>query len=334
LAYLEIQGINKFFSGRQVLNNINLSVDKGSFASLLGLSGCGKTTLLRIIAGLETADSGRILLDGRDITSLSTHQRNIGIVFQNYALFPHMTVFENVAYGLKIQKAPTAQIEQRVNAVLQKVKLAHKGPQNVSLLSGGEQQRVALARAIVTEPQIILLDEPLSNLDHSLRLEARLELKRLQNDLGATMIYVTHDQTEALAISDKIALMDRGSIIQDGAPKNIYYHPANYFAADFVGHYNIFDSMAALTSFNYPIDAHKLLCVLPEHLGISKSAEPAAVQVKNILFGGALTEFSLQTGDGSMIKALVPTDTAPDLKTGDQVNITASPKNFKLIDKA
>ncbi|MBU3713665.1 MAG: ABC transporter ATP-binding protein, partial [Ferruginibacter sp.] len=195
MSFLEIKNICKSFEGKSVLNNINISIKKGAFVSLLGKSGCGKTTLLRTIAGLELPEIGNIHLNGVDITSTPVQSRNIGFVFQNYALFPHLNVWQNIAYGLKIKKLSTSIVNAKVESVLNKVGLAQKKNTNVSLLSGGEQQRVAFARAIVNEPEILLLDEPLSNLDFSLRTQARNELKRLQRETGITSIFVTHDQT-------------------------------------------------------------------------------------------------------------------------------------------
>ena len=330
MAYLEIKGINKTYNGRKVLSGIDLAIEKGDFLSLLGQSGCGKTTLLRIIAGLEHADSGRIVLDGKDITGLSAQDRNIGMVFQNYALFPHMNVFENIAYGLKIKKTDNATIRRKVDEVLEKVNLLPAIKQNVSLLSGGEQQRVALARAIVTEPHIILLDEPLSNLDFSLRLKARNELKRLQNDIGITSVYVTHDQSEALSLSDIIAVMDKGNIMQTGTPRSVYFEPNGVFTADFVGHYNFFNKGSALEIFKISIPENSTAVVLPEHLGIQYTTAAANFLITDILFTGALTEYIL-SGEGRILKSLALTGPARVFAKGDAVELTALPENIKII---
>ena len=330
MAYLEIKGVNKTYSGRKVLSGINLAIEKGDFLSLLGQSGCGKTTLLRIIAGLEQADSGSIVLDGKDITALSAQERNIGMVFQNYALFPHMNVYENIAYGLKIKKADKGTIRRKVEDVLEKVNLLHAIKQNVSLLSGGEQQRVALARAIVTEPHIILLDEPLSNLDFSLRLKARNELKRLQNDIGITSVYVTHDQSEALSLSDIIAVMDKGNILQTGTPPSVYFEPNSMFTADFVGHCNFFNKDSALSIFKIDIPENFTAVVLPEHLNIQKAAGAANVFIKDILFTGAVTEYIL-SGEGRAFKSLALTDPGSVLAKGDAVELSVLPGNIKII---
>ena len=329
MAYLEIKGVNKTFNGRKVLTGINLAIEKGDFLSLLGQSGCGKTTLLRIIAGLEHADSGRIILDGKDITDLSAQERNIGMVFQNYALFPHMNVFENIAYGLKIKKTDASSIRRKVESVLEKVNLLPSIKQNVSLLSGGEQQRVALARAIVTEPHIILLDEPLSNLDFALRLKARNELKRLQNDMGITSVYVTHDQSEALSLSDIISVMEKGNIIQTGRPRSLYFEPKTVFAADFVGHFNIFNKEVASGIFKIDIPERSVAAVLPEHLEIKKSVA-GNYFIKDILFTGAVTEYIL-SGDKAILKALALTALQHEFVKGDAVALSAVSENIKII---
>jgi putative spermidine/putrescine transport system ATP-binding protein len=330
VTYLEIKNVNKSYDGKKILRNINLTVSKGNFVSLLGQSGCGKTTLLRIIAGLEQADSGSILLDGKDITNMPVQVRNISIVFQNYALFPHMNVFENIAYGLKVKKHNPAQIRDKVNGVLQKVNLQIKAKQNVSLLSGGEQQRVALARAIVTEPQIILLDEPLSNLDHSLRLQARNELKRLQNDIGITSIYVTHDQSEALALSDKISVLDNGWIVQTGSPKEIYHNPSNTFTAGFVGRYNIFNKVQSSTLFEYVISDNSVMAVLPEHLNIHKATGQTNITIKDILFTGVLIEYILSAGEQAY-KSVSLVNGFSDFKKGEHVSLSETQKKIKTI---
>lgn len=330
MAYLEIKGVNKTYNGRKVLSGIDLAIEKGDFLSLLGQSGCGKTTLLRIIAGLEHADSGSIVLDGNDITGLSAQDRNIGMVFQNYALFPHMNVYENIAYGLKIKKTDTASIRRKVDEVLEKVNLLPAIKQNVSLLSGGEQQRVALARAIVTEPHIILLDEPLSNLDFSLRLKARNELKRLQNDIGITSVYVTHDQSEALSLSDIIAVMDKGNIMQTGTPRSVYFEPNSVFTADFVGHCNFFNKESALEIFMITMPENSTAAVLPEHLGIQKTIGAPYFLITDILFTGALTEYIL-SGEDRVLKSLALTGPAPLFAKGDAVELSALPANIKII---
>lgn len=330
MAYLQIKNVSKSYDGKNVLSNINLTIDKGKFVSLLGQSGCGKTTLLRIIAGLEQAECGSILLDGKDITDIPVQLRNISIVFQNYALFPHMNVFENIAYGLKVKKYSTTQMQNKVDEVLHKVNLSEKSKKNVSLLSGGEQQRVALARAIVTEPQILLLDEPLSNLDYSLRLQARNELKRLQNDIGITSIYVTHDQSEALALSDEVSVIDNGSIIQTGSPEEIYHNPSDTFIAGFVGRYNIFNKVQSSNLLKCTISDNAVLAVLPEHLNIHKASEQTNITIKEILFTGILTEYILSAGEQAY-KSVRLVNGVCDFKKGECVSLSASEENIKTI---
>ena len=330
MAYLELKNIHKSFEGRKVLDAIDLSIELSSFTSLLGESGCGKTTLLRIIAGLERADAGSILLNGKDITHLSPQERNIGVVFQNYALFPHMTVFENIAFGLKIKKMAASDIRNKVNAVLEKVNLVARTRDAVTALSGGEQQRVALARALVMEPQLLLLDEPLSNLDHSLRIQARNELKRLQYDTGLTSVFVTHDQSEALALSDRVAVMKQGSMVQFGRPQEIYLEPASLFVAEFVGRYNVFTAEQSRDWLSHTIPTGTSALVLPEHLGLQKSEKDSPLKVKDILFTGVLTEYLLSHGDQSF-KSIRLTGASLDLKTGDGVQLLVSPEHIRTL---
>lgn len=232
---VSIKNVTKKFGEVKAVNNASIEIKKGEFFTLLGSSGCGKTTLLRTIAGFYTQEEGSIYFGEQKIDDVPAHKRNIGMVFQNYAIFPHMTVSENVAYGLKARNVPKAEMEKRVSAALDMVQLGHLKDRQPSDMSGGQQQRVALARAIVIEPGILLMDEPLSNLDAKLRLKMRNDIKKLQTNLGITTIYVTHDQQEALAVSDRIAVMDKGIIQQIGTPQEIYMHPANKFVANFIG---------------------------------------------------------------------------------------------------
>lgn len=237
---VELAGIYKSLSGNDILHNINLNVKEGEFLTLLGPSGCGKTTLLRLISGFEEPTLGTIRIDGEDVSGLSPHQRHVHTVFQSYALFPHMTVYENIAFGLKCQKTPSEEIPVRVNNVLKMVKLEKFADRKPSQLSGGQQQRVAIARAAVNHPRVLLLDEPLSALDYRLRKTMQIELKQLQRQLGITFIFVTHDQEEALAMSDRVVVMHEGNIEQIGTPREVYEEPRNLNVAKFIGEANIF----------------------------------------------------------------------------------------------
>lgn len=236
---IEIKGICKSYGSNTILDNLSLNIRKNEFLTLLGPSGCGKTTTLKIIAGFENADSGTVICNGKDITNLPPYKRQVNTVFQKYALFPHMNIYENIAFGLKIKKLPKKVIDEKVNKILNIVSLKGFEKRNVDSLSGGQQQRVAIARALVNEPEILLLDEPLGALDLKLRKEMQLELKKIQQELGITFVFVTHDQEEALTMSDTIIVMNKGVIQQMGTPEDIYNEPANAFVADFIGESNI-----------------------------------------------------------------------------------------------
>lgn len=292
---LSARNISKEFGIQKAIDDVSFGIARGEFFSLLGPSGCGKTTLLRIIAGLEQPTSGTIELNGTDASGLSPQKRNVGVVFQNYALFPNMTVFRNVAYGLEVRKFSPSEIKRKVGEVLEKVKISHKSESNVTLLSGGEQQRVSLARVIVTEPDLLLFDEPLSNLDYSLRLEARNEIKRLQKEIGITSVYVTHDQSEALALSDRIAVMNSGQIIQTGSPEEIYLNPATKFIAEFIGHSNFFSAGESLKYFGIGTGSSELLSVFPEELELVPD-ESGHFEVTDVQFGGAMIEYRAKDG--------------------------------------
>lgn len=239
MAYIQFQQICKNFGNNEVLKNIDLDIEKGQLVTLLGPSGCGKSTLLRCFAGLETVSSGNVFLDGKDITKMNPKDRDIGMVFQQYSLFPNMTVEQNVAFGLKMKKAPKDYIQKKVGEILDVVGLADKKKHYPSQLSGGQQQRAALARAIVTEPKVLLLDEPLSAIDALLRRSLQVEIRRIQKELNITAIFVTHDQDEAMVMSDVIHLMYKGKIEQSAKPTLLYTQPKTKFAATFIGHYNI-----------------------------------------------------------------------------------------------
>jgi len=238
MAFIEIRKLFKKFGHVIAVNNVDLEIQKGEILTLLGPSGCGKTTTLRCIAGLEKPDAGDVIIDGQPMFSqgfIPPAKREIGMVFQNYAVWPHMRVFDNVAYGLKLQKLPTATVKEKVAEILASVDLGGLGDRYPGQLSGGQQQRVALARALVRNPKVLLLDEPLSNLDAKLREKMRFEIKSLVRRMHITTVYVTHDQAEAMVISDRIAVMDKGNIVQVGSPEEIYKRPASRFVADFIG---------------------------------------------------------------------------------------------------
>lgn len=238
---VELRGVYKSIYDHDILHDINLTVREGEFLTLLGPSGCGKTTLLRLISGFEEPTQGNIFIDNKDVVGLPPHQRHVHTVFQSYALFPHMSVFENVAFGLRCQKVPQAEIKTRVADVLKMVKLEKYVERKPSQLSGGQQQRVAIARAAVNRPRVLLLDEPLSSLDYRLRKTMQIELKQLQRTLGITFIFVTHDQEEALSMSDRVVVMQEGSIEQIGTPRQVYEEPQSLNVAKFIGEVNIFD---------------------------------------------------------------------------------------------
>lgn len=239
---VKIENVSKQFGKVHGVKDLNLTIKTGEFFTFLGPSGCGKTTTLRMIAGFYYPTEGKIFFDDRDVTLLQPNKRNIGMVFQNYALFPHMTVDENIAFGLQVRKLSKQDIKQKVDRIRGLVHLAQYGDRKINELSGGQQQRVALARALVIEPDILLLDEPLSNLDAKLREETRVEIKRIQSELGVTTIYVTHDQMEAMSMSDRIMVMDNGYVQQIGTPQEIYNRPLNRFVADFIGETNLIEA--------------------------------------------------------------------------------------------
>ena len=257
---IDLQNISKSFDGELVLDDLNLSIKENSFVTLLGPSGCGKTTTLRILGGFVTPDNGRVIFDGQDITKLPPHKRQLNTVFQKYALFPHMNIAENIAFGLKIKNKPKSYIDDKIKYALKLVNLPGYEKRDVTSLSGGQQQRIAIARAIVNEPRVLLLDEPLGALDLKLRKEMQIELKRIQQSLEITFIYVTHDQEEALTMSDMVVVMKGGNIQQIGTPQDIYNEPNNAFVADFIGESNIIDGVM-LRDFRVEFAGQEFTCV-------------------------------------------------------------------------
>ena len=308
------------------IDDLNLEIKEGEFFTFLGTSGCGKTTSLRALVGFITPSKGKVIVAGKDVTNLPVENRNIGMVFQSYALFPTMTVYENIAFGMKVKKLPKAEIDRKIREVAKKIKITDEQLQkNVSELSGGQQQRVALARAIVLEPKILCLDEPLSNLDAKLRIDMRLELKRLQKELGITTLYVTHDQEEALTLSDRIAVFNNGYIEQVGTPYEIYNSSKSEFVCDFIGDINRFGTKI-LTSINEQLgtklDVQKTgfirieKCVnnyMPNHAKITGT-------VTELEFNGILTKYTLSCM-GETIKYLEKNDGYKYYKEGDEVDL-------------
>ncbi|MGN7310976.1 ABC transporter ATP-binding protein [Alkalicoccobacillus gibsonii] len=325
MSFIKLEGINKYFGGQHVLKNISLEIEEGDFMTFLGPSGCGKTTTLRILAGLEQQEEGliaisdKLVADGQSQYFAPPADRKLNLVFQNYALWPHMTVFENVSFGLEGRKLPKKEIKNKVEASLQKLQILDYKDRYPSELSGGQQQRVAIARAIVTEPNILLLDEPLSNLDAKLRVEMRAELKRLHHELGTTMIYVTHDQVEAMTMSTKIAVFSEGEILQVDKPIQLYQYPAHLTVAQFVGNpANNFLHATCTKSSNSSFIIHSdlgdlvmnsswlegfsddvVLTVRPEDLVLSRTPQKGTVQgtVRAVLPAGPETTIHIQCGE-------------------------------------
>lgn len=282
MEYITFEHIQKYFGKNHILKDISLSVEQGSFVTLLGPSGCGKSTLLRCLAGLEGVSGGRILLDDHDITDLTPQKREIGMVFQQYSLFPNMTVKQNIEFGLKIQKKSQSEREKAVKEALDLVGLQDRAAAYPNQLSGGQQQRVALARAIVQKPKVLLLDEPFSAIDALLRRSLQIEIRRIQQELGITTIFVTHDQDEAMVMSDKIYLFNDGHIEQAGTPAELYTHPHSHFAAKFIGNYNIL-SGSAFEKITGETCSAPHIAIRPELIQIDKTETEKHYQFKAIV---------------------------------------------------
>ncbi|MGL4849620.1 MAG: spermidine/putrescine ABC transporter ATP-binding protein [Clostridium sp.] len=341
---LEIKGINKKYDDNVVLNNLNLNIKKNEFLTLLGPSGCGKTTTLKIIAGFETADSGKVMFGKEDLASIPPHKRPVNTVFQKYALFPHMNVFENIAFGLKIKKVPKDIIKEKVTEMLKLVALPGFEKRNVDSLSGGQQQRVAIARALINEPKVLLLDEPLGALDLKLRKEMQIELKKIQQRLGITFIFVTHDQEEALTMSDTIVVMNKGIIQQMGTPQDIYNEPSNAFVADFIGESNIVDGIMLddfKTEFcnkvfqtldkdfqkNEPVD----VVIRPEDIQMVKpSSETLNGIVKSVIFKGVHYEIEVKIEDTDYTWIIHNTKMA---EVNSRIGLSLQPEDIHVMRK-
>ena len=316
MSIIEVKDVSKFFGEKTALDHINLSVKKGEFVTILGPSGCGKTTLLRLIAGFQTASEGEIRISGKEITQTPPHKRPVNTVFQKYALFPHLNVYDNIAFGLKLKKMPKAEMEKKVKAALKMVGMTDYEYRDVNSLSGGQQQRVAIARAIVNEPEVLLLDEPLAALDLKMRKDMQMELKEMHRRLGITFIYVTHDQEEALTLSDTIVVMSEGKIQQIGTPTDIYNEPINSFVADFIGESNFlngtmvkdcrvrfcnheFECVDKGFGENMPVD----VVIRPEDLYIFPVSDMAQLRgvVQSCIFKGVHYEMVVLCGDYEMV---------------------------------
>ena len=344
-----IKNAVKKYGDFTAVNGISLNIEQGEFFTLLGPSGCGKTTLLRMIAGFNTVDGGEICFDEQVINTLPAHKRDIGMVFQNYAIFPHLNVADNVAYGLKARKVPKEQITPRVDEALKMVQIDQLKARQPNELSGGQQQRVALARAFVIEPGVLLMDEPLSNLDAKLRVQMRTTIKKLQRRLGITTVYVTHDQEEALAISDRIAVMNQGNIMQIGKPEEIYRKPANPFVANFIGVSNFIDCAvdgqdpAAATvklhdghSFQMPLrkpySGEVILSARPEQLFFSEQGLPGKVNMSTFL--GDFIQYEVELSTGQVLELNEYTKDVDGAKNdGEEVHLSFNPKQVSLYRK-
>ncbi|HEX7217712.1 MAG TPA: ABC transporter ATP-binding protein, partial [Burkholderiales bacterium] len=317
MSYLELEGVRKDFGSFTALRDIRLDVAQGEFVCFLGPSGCGKTTLLRLIAGFAQAQTGRVKLDGQDVAGLPPWKRDVGMVFQSYALWPHMTVAQNVAFGLEERRRPRAEIDARVAKALELVGLSDYAQRRPAQLSGGQQQRVALARTIAIEPKVLLLDEPLSNLDARMRVSVRRELRGLQQRLGVTTIFVTHDQEEANTISDRIAVMNAGTIQQVGTPMELYERPANLFVASFLGSANILDGSAGVA-----VPAGQKLVFRPQHAVLAPVAGATmSGPVTHREFLGATVRYGIRIG-GEEVLVDAPFQSGSELRTiGETVGV-------------
>ncbi|MBS4871451.1 MAG: ABC transporter ATP-binding protein [Peptoniphilus sp. oral taxon 375] len=339
MNYLHIQDISKTFEDKKVLDHIDLQVEKDEFLTLLGPSGCGKTTLLRILGGFERADSGKILFEGRDISQQAPYQRPMNTVFQQYALFPHLNVYHNIAFGLKLKKLPTKLIKEKVSKILELVNLVGYENRTIQSLSGGQQQRVSIARALVNEPKVLLLDEPLAALDLNLRKKMQLELKTMQQQVGITFIYVTHDQEEALTMSDQIVVLNEGKIQQVGSPVEIYNEPKNSFVAKFVGQSNILkatmkrDFLVTIKDIDldcvdkgFAENERVQVVIRPEDVEISKTKGQFQGRVLSTVFKGIHYEMVLDI----MGKHWLSQSTRP-WQEGEEIRVYIDPDNIHVM---
>jgi spermidine/putrescine transport system ATP-binding protein len=355
---VELRNVTKQFGDFVAVEDVSLTVRAGEFLTLLGPSGCGKTTMLRMISGLETPSAGRVLLDGVDVTDLPPYRRDVNQVFQSYALFPHLTVARNIAFGLKMKGWPAKEVADKVRHVIEMVALSGLEQRRPAQLSGGQKQRVALARAIVCEPKVLLLDEPLSALDAKLRRAMQVELKRLQKRLGITFVFVTHDQEEAMTMSDRIAVVNRGKIEQLGSPREVYHRPGSAFVAKFIGEANLLegrivgreadgvrvrlDGGIELVAGEDGVergDGRVMLSIRPERIGIDRPADGrenafAGVIVEEI-FAGAMRQLTVRLECGIDLNVLAATEGASEerVAAGQRVVCVIAPEDVRMLDE-
>lgn len=349
---VELRNVTKQFEDFRAVDDISLQIKQGEFLTLLGPSGCGKTTTLRMIAGFEKPSKGDIVIDGKVVNNVEPYHREINTVFQQYSLFPHMTIFNNIAFGLKMKKVPKQEIEERVDNVLKMVQLSEYRDRKPDQLSGGQKQRIAIARAIVNNPQVLLLDEPLGALDLKLRKQMQLELKHLQQSLGITFIYVTHDQEEALTMSDRIVVMNQGKIEQIDTPRELYEHPKTLFVANFIGDTNILsgkvkstsDASTTITIGNNDIHIHETgeykenddisISIRPEKISFTKepSDDQPHVEVKIVesIYLGSITKVVAELSDGQSI--VVQTTNGEKYSDGDTAYLTWDTNNCLIYE--
>ncbi|MEN5112241.1 ABC transporter ATP-binding protein [Pseudomonas sp. TWI672] len=328
MSFVSVQKLHKRYGGTPVFENIDCQIERGEFVTLLGPSGCGKSTLLRCIAGLTPVDSGQILLDGQDIVPLSPQKRGIGMVFQSYALFPNMTVEQNVAFGLRMQKVKASDTQVRVREALELVELGSFAGRYPHQLSGGQCQRVALARSLVTRPRLLLLDEPLSALDARIRKHLREQIRAIQRELGLTTIFVTHDQEEALTMSDRIFLMNQGRIVQSGDAETLYTAPVDLFAAGFIGNYNLLDPDSASRLLQRPVASR--LAIRPESITLSRDGELDGEVRSHSLLGNVI-RYRVRVRDVELVVDVLNRSSADLHADGQRVSLSIDPTALREV---